>query len=267
MKKHRFFLILLFVAIFFSCDDDFDNLSKENENGTELKEIVIGGEIYLKFTHNKSGLVEEELNKYHYSRYIYNHSNRLVESEHYWDERIASSSSYVLEETLKRTEWISPENSEMDVYTAYEYDRFGRLKRSITNRLHNNIVSTSDYICYNNGQIKLKTWENDAGPKTSEKYFYDSTGNLIKKERFNGSELQTTTEYEFDDHPNPYYSFRKLMTPGMHTNLNNVVKEIYTLHFEVDDFIDNIQITEYSYEYNSYGFPVKRSDGWEYKYY
>ena len=266
MKKY-FRIPFLFILIFLvSCEDEFENQQNQLTSGTTLKEVLIGGIVYSKFEYNKSGLLTVEKSKYHYSKYIYNNSNKLVKSEHFWDERIASSSSYVLEELEKDTTWISPENSDLDVFTTYEYDRFGKLKKSETNRLRNETISTSNYQCNKNGQIVLKTWDSNLPPQTTEKYFYDQVGNLIKKERFSGKELQTTTEYEFDDHPNPYYSFRSLMIPGKYTNPNNIVKETYTIHFEVDDFIDNIQVTNFEYEYNLSGFPVKVNYTTEYVY-
>ena len=69
--------------------------------------------------------------------------------------------------------------------------------------------------------------------------------------------LSTTTEYEYDEMHNPWKSFRRLLTPGIYTNPNNITKETYTLHFEVDPWIENIQVKEYSYEYNEKGYPVK----------
>lgn len=265
MKALNVVLIFLVCFSFLSCNND-DNFEEPQVEGL-LKTVLIGGEVYQKFTYNKAALIEEEKSKFHYSKYLYSNMDRLAKSEHYWDESIASSNSYVLEDALKRTEWVSPKNTDLDVFTTYEYDKYGELQKTITNRLQNDIVSTSNYKCNSNGQIETRTWKNDFGPESFDRYYYDSVGNLIKEERFYGVELQTTTEYEFDNKNNPYFSFRSLLIPGQNTNVNNIVKETYTLHFEVDKFIQPVQITEYSYEYNSMDYPVKRSDGWEYKYY
>ena len=54
---------------------------------------------------------------------------------------------------------------------------------------------------------------------------------------------------------------------GKNTNVNNIDKETYTFHFEVDKFIQPDQTTEYSYEYFSLDYPVKRSDEREYDYF
>ena len=79
-------------------------------------------------------------------------------------------------------------------------------------------------------------------------------------------ELTTTTEYEYDNMHNPYQSFKRLITPGIYTNQNNIVKETYTLHFEIDQFTEKVQITENLYEYNDMGYPVMVNGLKEYVY-
>ena len=79
-------------------------------------------------------------------------------------------------------------------------------------------------------------------------------------------ELSTTTEYKYDIMHNPYQAFRRLITPGIYTNQNNIVKETYTIHFEVDASIEKVQITENSYEYNDMGYPIKKNEVTEYLY-
>jgi hypothetical protein len=79
-------------------------------------------------------------------------------------------------------------------------------------------------------------------------------------------ELSTTTEYEYDNMHNPYQSFKRLVTPGIYTNPNNITKETYTLNFDVDPSIEKVQITEYEYEYNRNGYPIKVNGETEYVY-
>ena len=164
-------------------------------------------------------------------------------------------------------EWVSPENTERDTYKTFEYNRNGLCQKSVFNGTKDDFTTFS----YLNGRIAKRTSYHENNATVFDNYFYDAYGNLIKKERFfiltNGKqELATTTEYEFDNRNNPYYSFRKLIIPGRNTNPNNIIKETYTIHFEVDDFTEPVQVTEYQYEYNPDGYPVKRSDGFEYIY-
>ncbi len=272
MRQLRILFLPVVFLILLSCGDESALRPEFTGDGTLLKEVKIGGETYYKYTYNDAGLVLEEKSKFHYSKYNYNGRNQLIQSDHYWDERIASSSSYVLEEAMQRTEWVNPDNTEKDVYTSYNYSRYGQLEKSVTFRINNNYTSSSTFTYNGIGQMKRRTFYHDNKASGYDEFYYDNSGNLIKKERFDiftggNTQLSTTTEYEFDNKNNPYYSFRGLMIPGENTNRNNITKEIYTLHFEVDDFIEPIQITEYNYEYNSNGYPVKRNDTFEYVYY
>ena len=265
------FLPAVFLVLI-SCGDDSALRPDFSDDGTLLKEVRIGGEAYYRYTYNDAGLVLEEKSKFHYSKYNYNGRNQLIHSDHYWDERIASSSSYVLDEALQRTEWVTPENTEKDVYTSFNYSRYGQLEKSVTFRVNNNYTSSSTFTYNSLGEIKRRTFYHESRASGYDEFYYDNLGNVIKKVRFNilpggNTKLSTTTEYEFDTKNNPYYSFRGLMIPGQNTNRNNITKEMYTIHYEVDGFIEPIQITEYDYEYNSSGYPVKRNDTFEYVYY
>ena len=65
---------------------------------------------------------------------------------------------------------------------------------------------------------------------------------------------------------NPFRAFKDLHTPGVNTNTNNITKETYTIHFEVDAFIEKVQVTETSYSYNRRGYPVRVNGDTEYIY-
>ena len=80
------------------------------------------------------------------------------------------------------------------------------------------------------------------------------------------AELWTTTEYEYDSMHNPYQAFKPLMSPGKFTNPNNIIKETYTIHFEVDQWTQKVQVNNNSYEYNDKGYPIKVNGDAEYVY-
>jgi hypothetical protein len=256
----------------FSCEDYFDGPPREMGNGTLLKEALINGETHYKYTYNEAGFVLEEKTKFHYSKYTYNSLNKIIQSDHYWDERLASSSSYVLDELAKVTQWISPENAEKDSYHIYQYGRDGHLKKISSYRLNNGYSDVTVYSFNKKGRISRSTYFHNNKEAGFRNYFYDSRGNLIKEQHYcilnDGTEqLQTTTEYTLDNKINPYYSFRKLLKPGRNTNPNNIIKQTYRLHMEVDDFIDKVQVTEYDYKYNSSGYPTQMMEGWDFVYY
>jgi len=99
---------------------------------------------------------------------------------------------------------------------------------------------------------------------------YDDRGNLVKKLRYDVTDsgiarLSTTTEYELDYHSNPFKAFKRLVTPGIYTNANNIIKETTTIHYEADPSIP-IQVVENAYDYNSNGYPVKVNGITEYVY-
>jgi len=111
-------------------------------------------------------------------------------------------------------------------------------------------------------------WENELSHYID--YIYDESGNLINETKYRVlstgiTELLTTTEYEYDNMHNPFLAFKRLMSPSKYTNANNIVKEIYTIHFEVDGITGKVQITENSYEYNDEGYPIKKNEA-EYVY-
>ena len=269
MRNKKFLLILFAFLFWISCEKD--SLLENSGGSTLLKQVLIEGKVYYEYTYNKLGLVVEEKSKFHYTKHVYNGKNQLVQSDSYWDERIASSSSYVLEEAMNRTEWVSPENTEKDVYSTFQYKRNGQLEKRTTYRINNDNSSYSLFAYDKQRRIARRTSYTDGKATLYDEYSYDSIGNLIKMERFNilgngSAELRTTHEYEFDNKHNPYYSLKGLLIPGQNTNPNNITKDIYTLHFEVDDFIDPIQITEYSYDYNSEGYPVRNNYSFEFIY-
>jgi len=70
--------------------------------------------------------------------------------------------------------------------------------------------------------------------------------------------LMVKTEYEFDDKNNPYIAFQRLLRPGEYTNKNNIVRRVQTLYFDAP-MVEKIQETNYTYEYNSEGYPIKKN--------
>ena len=102
-------------------------------------------------------------------------------------------------------------------------------------------------------------------------YKYDEKGNLLKESKFHVpstgiSELWTTTEYEYDIMHNPFQAFKRLISPSKYINPNNITKETYTIHFDVDQWTQKVQITTNSYEYDDNGYPIKVNGVAEYVY-
>lgn len=267
MKKNL--LIFIIMLFFISCEKDKQSII-ENTDTPLISKVLIGDEIYMEYSYNDENLLIEEKSKFHYLRHFYNNINQLIASDIYWDMRIASSNSSVLEEAMNRKEWVNPDNTPKSLSHVLEYDSE---KNIIRKSLIRPSGDNSDIVVfqYENDRIVRSTgyYNNSISGYTD--YQYDEYGNVIMQTRYTVSsagitELTTTTEYEYDNMHNPYKSFKRLVTPGIYTNPNNISKETYTIHFYVDPSIEKVQITEYEYEYNANGYPIKVNGEIEYGY-
>jgi hypothetical protein len=267
MKK--LLLILSCTLIFISCEKDKESII-ENTDIPLVSKVLIGGEIYMEYTYNDENLLTEEKSKFHYSRHFYNNNNQLIKSDFYWDMRIASSDSRVIEAAMNRKEWVSPENTPKSISHRFTYNSKEQLFRKSFVRPSGN---NSDFMefKYENDRIVRVTGFNNNSISGYTDYQYDEYGNVINQMKYIVSssgieELSTTTKYEYDNMHNPYLSFKRLITPGIYTNPNNITKETYILNFDVGPSIEKVQIKEYTYEYNANGYPVKVNGETEYVY-
>lgn len=269
MKQVPILFIILISLLIVSCEKDHQ-LVVENEDMELIGKILLNGELYQEYNYNNQNLITEEKSKFFYTGHSYNDDNQLVRSEFYLDPGMFSSCWEIAQAAMNRTEWVNPSNSMKSLTQEFEYDKKNHLIKKIYIRPS---VTDSEYstFTYENDRISRQSmyWQNQISGYID--YFYDSSGNLIKEEKYgigeDGSpELWTTTEYEFDNMNNPCFAFRRLLTPGKYTNPNNIVKETYTIHFEVNASIEKIQVSETSYEYNDKGYPVKVNGEVEYVY-
>lgn len=269
MKK---ILVIFSLSLFFvSCEKDKNDkqLFIENTDMPLISKVLIGGETYMEYSYNAANLVTEEKSKFHYAKHTYNDINQLTTSDFYWDMRIASSNSSVLQAAMNRNEWVNPENTPKSISHLLEYDNSKHIVRVSYNRSDGS-KDLVEYL-YENDRIVRRTGYYNGSISGYIDYFYDDNGNLLKEARYNTSttgnaELSTTTEYEYDNMHNPYLSFKRLIIPGVNTNPNNITKETYTIHFDVDPSIEKVQIKQNSYEYNNMGYPVKINGSTEYIY-
>jgi len=263
-------IVIVLSLILLSCEKDeqlvIDNqqLIVENTNIPLISKLLIDGETYKEYTYNDRNLLLEEKSKWFYTSYIYNDNNLLIDSDYYVDMRIVSSDIRVLEEAGNREEWVNPDNTEKSLTKLFEYNDRDQL---VTVNYIRPSVSNSEYSVFTIEKDRINRqsmyWKYELSHYID--YIYDESGNLIEETKYrvssNGiTELLTTTEYEYDSMQNPFQSFKRLLTPGINTNQNNIVKEIYTIHFEVDAFTEKVQIKENSYEYNDMGYPIKKNE-------
>jgi hypothetical protein len=264
--------LMFFVSlIFFSCEKDKTEkqLIVENIDIPLISKVLIGGDIYMEYSYNDANLVTEEKNKFFYAKHIYNNMNQLVKSDFYWDMLYISSDSHDYETAMNKTEWTNPDNTPISNYHLLEYNDEGQLIRK-SNIIQSGNIKIVEFIYENDRIVRTTSYSNNSISAYSD-YVYDDNGNISKLSHFWVSsagiaDLRTTTEYEYDNMHNPYQSFRRLTTPGVYTNPNNITKETYTIDGEVDQYTEKVQITEKSYEYNDKGYPVKVNGLTEYLY-
>ena len=245
MKK--IVLLLFGIIILSSCEKD--NLNKYRDTPL-LSEIYFDRQLCVEYTYNDLSLITEEKDKYHYTKHNYNLKNMLTSSEYYYSVHIYYNSF------IFRTGWDNPSNMQKIQTRLYEYNSEGVLTKMI------DILPSNEKIyelSYEDNRISRQTiiyTQNEMSSYID--YEYDEKGNMIKEIRYNISsegigEIWMTIEYEFDDKHNPYLAFKNLALPGKYTNPNNITKETYT----IDVLSQNEQVTTYSYEYNSEGYPTK----------
>jgi hypothetical protein len=267
MKK--ILLMFFFSLLLFSCEKD-KQVIIENTNIPLISKVLIGGEIYMEYTYNEANLVTEEKSKFHYAKHTYNDMNQLITSDFYWDISMASSDSRVIEAAMNRKEWVSPENTPKSISHKFEYNSKQQLIRISYIRPSVNISDFMEFQYENDRIIRVTGYYNNSISGYTD-YLYDNDGNIIRQTKYFVSsagiaELSTTTEYEYDNMHNPYQSFKRLITPGIYTNPNNITKETLTINFDVDPSTEKVQITENSYEYNDMGYPIKVNGLTEYVY-
>ena len=225
----------------------------------------------FEYIYNYSRLVSEERSKYSYTNYNYNEQSQLVATEYYINEALLSADQNILESALNQQGLMNFVNTELGGTIRYEYNGTGQLVKAVTLRPSESTPEYSEFSYDDDNRIgrEILYWDNNVLGYID--YLYDDRGNLISEALYSISssglaELNTTTQYEFDNKQNPFKSFRKLMSPGINTNQNNITKEIYTIHQNQDDVKDIVQVTSISYVYSSLGFPVRKNGTVEYVY-
>lgn len=257
-------LALILIVILSACAKENSGLIFSDHSGL-LYQIKFGSELSSEFTYNESNQIVEEKSKLHYTKHNYQNGT-LLSSDYYVDPGMYSSSSYMVESAMNRKEWVNPINTKKSSTKTYSHDNSGRIIKYANN------LEICEYSYDNKNRISRQTFYSDNKRSGYIDYIYDDNGNMIKRLHYWISasgvpELQTTTEYEFDDKHNPYRTFSSLVVPGRNTNTNNITRETYTIHFKVDPFINSVQITNNSYMYNRQGYPILKNDSEIYVYY
>ncbi len=262
MRLKLIFLFFFGIAVLHSCDKERECiLPVENQDMPLLTKEIYSDELFNEYTYTDENLLKERKSKWSYTVYHYNEDHQLVSYDFYYDLRIASSDWATAQAALNRTDWVTPENTELSGSGTYFYSKNGQLEKiQVTNQPNGtNNLTTFDYDA--NGRIGKKTFWSDNLPVGFIEYAYDEQGNLVLETRYylsNGaSRISSTTEYVYDDQKNPYKAFQRLLLPGENTNENNIIKQTVTFYEDIPG-VEKVQVTESDYQYNSQGYPVAK---------
>ncbi len=267
MRKIAF--MFFFSLIFFSCEKDKQSIV-ENSDIPLISKVLVAGESCYEYAYNDANLLIAEKSKFTYTKHSYSYNNLLTTSDFYIDPAMFSSDSRVVEASMNRKEWVSPDNTPKSLTQTLDYNSDGILTRKTYTRPSVNDSEYSEFTFENDRISRQKMyWQNELSFYID--YLYDEKGNLVKESKYyvpstGIAELWTTTEYEYDNMHNPFQAFKRLMTPSKFTNTNNITKETYTIYFEVDQWTQNVSTITNSYEYNEKGYPTKVNGEAEYVY-
>ena len=231
-----------------ACEEDNtdpDNPDPDNpaQAGCQLTKVMEeGDDEYGEVAYNAQGYSTKLITKEpgsnatdEYTLFTYNTNNQLVKMENYDD-------------GLLDDDYATFEYTDNLLTTINNYD--GSTLESVTTLKY---VTDKRVIEYSSDE------EGDAYKTT---YTYDSKGNVTKEEYFNSNALTSSITYEnYDDKHTPYSVLKGV--PNVITgNLsqNNAGKMTYSYDSDGDGVIqpgESSDVTTYTYEYNSDGYPTK----------
>lgn len=243
--KHKLIIIFALALIIFGCED----------------EITQPGELSNKNLLHRQYPVAT---KNSYIEYFYDSSFKVVKRENFGDGKLEAKIEYfyndknnIIKETTYHTYFGGPEYS----YFLHEYDQKNFIVKTLAYLFMGtdtyDFRSTTTYEYDTNNRIVVESIYNTEGTKT--KYlelFYDSVGNVIETNFYQGGKLSFNDKYKYDNKNNPL----QFLTKGVDVyNLspNNIVE-----HSQINYMMIGADYArKYSYEYNGSNFPISCTSG------
>jgi hypothetical protein len=255
IRKTKYFIFFLTIAGFNSCEKEND-LCQDN---TKIRQVNFEDLISEQMTYNADCRVSEFVQEFSYKKYSYNLQGQLIKTE---QAITLDPTSCFMPTPSEGESFADPRKAPITQYKTYEYDEEGRLSKKLDYYLNGEQFHLVSYqtFDYGNGLIKQMNRYNPQDELSERNtYTYDENGNIIRDEYFfketeTSFVLMSKYEYVFDDKVNPYRIFEDEGLPGMYTNRNNIIKSTFT------GYDSNAYITEYTYEYNASGLPVKMNN-------
>ena len=253
--------LLLSIFMFLSCEN---NEMKPGMEGSRIHQILQkNGTMVTHFIYSADGNLSETESNLSYSRYTYS-DGKLFKEETATDPNLLSSTIY-----NEKSEFMTAENAEINSYSDYEYAPNGQIL-SVKNylKVDNGFEYRSrNTFEYENGKIVRKNLHDKTDKITQQTvYQYDAQGNVILEQSYsflnseNKPELISEAAYRLDEKSNPFMIYSQLGVPGLFSNPNNIVEVNVTRYTEVKGF-ENQSVSNSYFEYNSFGYPVKETNG------
>ncbi len=270
MKFKIFSFCLVLVSIFISCKKEPLSIVA-NSNLALLSKVMSDNQSSYEYIYNSLNLITEEKSKFDFTLHHYNSNNQLVSSDFYGNDDILSNNLQIYQTAMNRADWVTLINGSKGGTITYEYNGNAQLVKTTYTRPSSTCSEYSLFSYDVNNRInrQMMYWETIETGYID--YSYDGKGNLITEALYNlpttgVAELITTTQYAYDNQQNPFKSFRQLTIPGINTNVNNIIKETYTINSKTEQASNKIQITDNLYAYNANGYPISKNGNVTYVY-
>jgi hypothetical protein len=262
MKIPTLFISILLIPAFLSCRKDDIEIPATSTTPL-ITRVKSADQPVNEYIYDGKNLVSTEKGIYNFITHSYNDLTQLVTSDYYSAEGMLSKDQQALEIALNRKGLLNFADSKIGATLKFEYNSSGQLVTTRYTPVAGTGREHSEFSYDINDRIARQKlfWDKKATGYID--FMYDGRGNLISEKVYSISssgveELNTTTHYEFDNYKNPYRSFYKLVTPGINTNPNNIIKETSIIHFKPGEGTDIVQVTTTAYTYNSKGYPVRK---------
>jgi len=243
-----------------------------NSNGL-LKKVKNDGYIVEEISYNNNNLVSEVNGTLFWRKFYYN-DNKLIKQEVAINPNSLSSTAPL----SPIQDFVDPEKTGISMYNIYEYDDNGLLIRQLNYipKDGEDKLRSINTFEYNDNYLISKELLHDGDNVVTQfrTYQYDPNGNVIEEDYYTylfipegtGPKHLSKTTFEYDSYLNPYKIFEQSGSPGLYTNLNNIIKT-KIINYDPIPGLDAVSISETSYEYNQKTkYPIRVINGEEFIY-
>ena len=261
LKSVGLLVYLVLMAMVLSCTKE--SIVQNSMDSKRIKNHLVDGKIVSTNIYDDAGRMVEVNSTVFYVGYSYDSNNRLAKLESAFDLSPGSglSSIYFPNMPERPKVFMTSQNSTVDRYDLYRWDKKGRLSKiECFQKNPNNgkfeCTSVSDYE-YDGSVTKMKSY-NEKGELFQYDvtyHTYDHRGNLTNEKTLTETGLlKQEISYKYDEFKNPLRGLCFFGIPGEFSNVNNIIEKSITFSY-YDEYITNK--TTYAYQYDDDGYPIK----------